>query len=41
MATPSRSGCNTPRDVVEVTQGTLYPALHGLENRKFLRPNGG
>jgi PadR family transcriptional regulator PadR len=24
------------RDVVQVTQGTLYPALHRLENRKFL-----
>lgn len=24
------------RDVVRVTQGTLYPALHRLENRKFL-----
>ena len=23
-------------DVVQVTQGTLYPALHRLENRKFL-----
>ena len=28
------------RDVVQVTQGTLYPALHRLENRRFLRPNG-
>jgi PadR family transcriptional regulator PadR len=26
----------TSRDVVQVTQGTLYPALHRLENRKFL-----
>jgi transcriptional regulator len=24
------------RDVVQVTQGTLYPALHRLENRGFL-----
>ena len=24
------------RDVVQVTQGTLYPALHRLENRHFL-----
>lgn len=24
------------RDVVKVPQGTLYPALHRLENRKFL-----
>jgi PadR family transcriptional regulator len=24
------------RDVVNVTQGTLYPALHRLENRGFL-----
>src|SRR5918994_4097781 len=24
------------RDVVQVTQGTLYPALHRLENRKLL-----
>ena len=24
------------RDVVQVTQGTLYPALHRLEHRKFL-----
>jgi PadR family transcriptional regulator len=24
------------RDVVSVTQGTLYPALHRLENRGFL-----
>jgi len=24
------------RDVVDVTQGTLYPALHRLENRGFL-----
>jgi PadR family transcriptional regulator PadR len=24
------------RDVVQVTQGTLYPALHRLENRRFL-----
>jgi PadR family transcriptional regulator, regulatory protein PadR len=24
------------RGVVQVTQGTLYPALHRLENRKFL-----
>ena len=24
------------RDVVQVTQGTLYPALHRLEYRKFL-----
>lgn len=26
----------TSRDVVQVTQGTLYPALHRLENRGFL-----
>lgn len=26
----------TSRDVVQVTQGTLYPALHRLEHRKFL-----
>ena len=25
------------RDVVKVPQGTLYPALHRLENRKLLR----
>jgi PadR family transcriptional regulator, regulatory protein PadR len=24
------------RDVVQVTQGTLYPALHRLENRGYL-----
>jgi len=24
------------KDVVQVTQGTLYPALHRLENRGFL-----
>jgi transcriptional regulator len=24
------------RDVVQVTQGTLYPALHRLEHREFL-----
>lgn len=24
------------RDVVQVTQGTLYPALHRLENRRLL-----
>jgi DNA-binding PadR family transcriptional regulator len=24
------------RDVVQVTQGTLYPALHRLEHRSFL-----
>ena len=24
------------RDVVQVTKGTLYPALHRLEHRKFL-----
>ena len=24
------------RDVVQVTQGTLYPALHRLENRRYL-----
>ncbi len=24
------------REVVQVTQGTLYPALHRLENRGFL-----
>jgi PadR family transcriptional regulator PadR len=24
------------RDVIDVTQGTLYPALHRLENRGFL-----
>jgi PadR family transcriptional regulator PadR len=24
------------RDVVQVTQGTLYPALHRLENRELL-----
>ena len=27
----------TSRDVVQVTQGTLYPALHRLENRGFLK----
>jgi transcriptional regulator len=26
----------TSRDVVKVPQGTLYPALHRLENRKLL-----
>ena len=29
------------RDVVQVTQGTLYPALHRLENRKFLSAESG
>ena len=28
------------RDVVQVTQGTLYPALHRLETANCWRPNG-
>ena len=28
------------RDVVDVTQGTLYPALHRLENRGYLAADG-
>ena len=28
------------RDVVQVPQGSLYPALHRLETRAFSRPNG-
>jgi len=29
------------RDVVQVPEGSLYPALHRLENRKLWRRNGG
>ena len=37
MGMQSRGGCKRPlADVVQVPQGSLYPALHRLENRGVL-----
>jgi PadR family transcriptional regulator len=37
MATASPSACSKSRDTVQLNQGSLYPALHRLEHRRWLK----